>query len=215
MFTGIIESVGLIIGITNFDNGKRFKISCLKLDLTDVKLGDSIAVNGVCLTAIEIGKDYFCADVSDTTLSISTFVDFSKGYRVNLEKALRLGDRLGGHLVAGHVDGVGIISEIIQQTASFKLVIEVPSNLTKYLAVKGSITVDGVSLTINDVKNNHITLTVIPHTLSNTNFLEYKTCVKVNLEVDLIARYLDGLLSNRTQNSKTVITQSFLQQHGF
>jgi len=213
MFTGIVADIGVISVISDISDGKQLQISCSNLSLNDVKIGDSIAVNGVCLTVTKMGKDYFCADLSSATLAVSTFTELKQGAKVNLEKALRLSDRLGGHLVAGHVDGIGVIYDICHKSSHCELVIEAPINLAKYLVNKGSITVDGVSLTVGEVQNSRFKLNVIPHTLNQTIFMQYKIGARVNLEIDLIARYLEGLLQNKNKGSK--ITASFLQQHGF
>jgi len=210
MFTGIVSGVGLVKSIANNKNGKQLQIDCTEWDLSDIKIGDSIAVNGVCLTVTKIASHSFNADVSHTTLQASTFSNLKAGNKVNLEKALRLNDRLGGHLVAGHVDGVGTITKISKQSEVYEFTIRAPSNLVKYLVLKGSITVDGVSLTVGNVQDSLFSLTIIKHTLTNTIIGNYNVGGLVNLEVDLIARYLENLLVKRSE-----IEQSFLQNHGF
>ena len=171
----------------------RFRIDTGKLDLSDVKLGDSISVNGTCLTVIEIHDNGFSTDLSNETLSVTTHGDSKVATRVNLEKAMMVGDRLGGHIVSGHVDGVGVIRSMQEDARSTRYEVEVPGDLMRYVCKKGSICIDGVSLTINDVSDNSFSVNIIPHTMEETIFAEYRENSRVNLEVDLIARYLEGL----------------------
>ena len=193
MFSGIIEAVGIVAGIEDHAGDKRVTITANDLDLTDVKTGDSLAVNGVCLTVVECSDKKFSVDVSAETLSCTTFGEIKAGARVNLERALRLSDRLHGHLVAGHVDGVGVVRERTADARSEQLLIECPVNLLGYVASKGSVCVDGVSLTVNDKTATGFTVNIIPHTLSHTISSGYVKGTKVNIEVDLIARYLESL----------------------
>ncbi len=195
MFTGIIEIVGGITAIQPQDAGRRVHIHARTLDLSDVHIGDSIAVNGVCLTVSELANDGFWADVSRETLEHTTLAALVTGARVNLEKAMTLGARLGGHLVSGHVDGVGTVSECRAEGASQRLRIEAPAELARYLVRKGSICVDGISLTVNTVDGANFELTIVPHTLAATTLGDCVVGQRVNLEVDLIARYLERLLS--------------------
>ncbi|NVL26991.1 riboflavin synthase [Pseudomonas syringae pv. actinidiae] len=194
MFTGIIESIGSIRALTPKGGDVRVYVETGKLDLSDVKLGDSIAVNGVCLTAVELPGDGFWADVSRETLTVTAFVDLKSGSRVNLEKALTPTTRLGGHLVSGHVDGVGEIVARADNARAIQFTVRAPRELAKYIAHKGSITVDGTSLTVNSVNGAEFELTIVPHTLSETIMADYLPGRKVNLEVDLLARYLERLL---------------------
>ncbi len=194
MFTGIIEAVGAIRHIEITKSDKSFIIDSGKLDLSDVKVGDSICVNGVCLTVAELDEAGFKMDVSTETLSCTTLATLKPDDPVNLEKALRLSDRLSGHIVIGHVDGVGCIESFHEEARSIRYQIAVPNDLNRYLCKKGSICVDGVSLTINGVEGNTFSVNIIPHTLQETIISSYKVGTKVNLEVDLIARYLEGLL---------------------
>lgn len=194
MFTGIIEAVGRIVTIEPQASGRRVRIHGGALDLGDVRVGDSVAVNGVCLTVTELPGDGFWADVSAETLAHTTFSTLAPGARVNLEKALAAGARLGGHLVNGHVDGVGTIVERTPDGTSRRLTIEAPAGLAKYIARKGSICVDGVSLTVNAVAGARFELTIVPHTLVATALDGCVAGQRVNLEVDLIARYLERLL---------------------
>lgn len=188
MFTGIIQAVGRIAEFSPRGDDARLVFDTATLDLADVALGDSIAVNGVCLTAVELGAQRFAADVSAETLRVTR--GFAAGEMVNLEKALRLADRLGGHLVSGHVDGVGEVLAFEQQGESWKLDIEAPQDLARYIAHKGSVAVDGVSLTVNAIASRRFSLNLIPHTLLKTNLGRLAPGAKVNLEIDLVARYV-------------------------
>lgn len=196
MFTGIITAVGTIRKIENLGSDKRFNLDTGKLDMADVSIGDSICVNGVCLTVVELLDSGFATDISVETLSCTTFENLQEGDQVNLEKSLRVADRLGGHIVIGHVDGVGKITDLHTAARSIQYNIEVPSQLRKYICKKGSVCVDGVSLTINDVTGSSFSVNIIPHTTEETIFSEYRTGTPVNIEVDIIARYLEGLMQS-------------------
>ena len=193
MFSGIIADVGSIERAADRDGGLRLVIATKALDLSDVQIGDSIAVNGVCLTVIEHASNTFIVEVSRETLNCTVGLD-AQGAPVNLEKALRLADRLGGHLVSGHVDGVGEVGEFTDLGESWRLVAHVPQALAKYIAVKGSITINGVSLTVNQVNGNEFSVNLIPHTLAMTNLKNLRVGSRVNLEVDLIARYVERMM---------------------
>lgn len=199
MFTGIIEAIGSIRAMTPKGGDVRVYVSTGKLDLADVKLGDSIAVNGVCLTAVELPGDGFWADVSRETLARTAFVDLKTGSRVNLEKALTPTSRLGGHLVSGHVDGMGEVVSFEPVGESWRLVLRAPRELARFLAYKGSITVNGVSLTVNDVQDEEggarFSINLIPHTVQHTTLGTLRAGHRVNLEVDLIARYVERMLT--------------------
>ncbi|MGB5451927.1 MAG: riboflavin synthase [Sedimenticolaceae bacterium] len=194
MFTGIIEAVGQVAELRQRGGDVRLQVRTGKLDLGDVAQGDSIAVNGVCLTAVELPGDGFVADVSRETLSLTSLGQLEPGSRVNLEKALTLATRLGGHLVSGHVDGLGCVIERHDDARSVRFTIEAPPDLARYIAHKGSITVDGVSLTVNAVNGRRFELNIVPHTLQETIMGGYAAGRRVNLEVDLVARYLERLL---------------------
>ena len=194
MFTGIIQAIGKIAAIDPGPLHTRMTIAAGKLDLGEVKLGDSIAVNGACLTVAELSSQGFSADVSKETLSCTTLGGLRIDSPVNLEKALTLSDRLGGHLVSGHVDGVGVILSRTDFDRMVQLMVKAPEELAKYIAKKGSITVDGISLTINEIGESEFELLLIPHTLQETIASHYQPGMHVNLEVDLIARYLERLL---------------------
>jgi riboflavin synthase len=193
MFTGIIAATGILRRLIDRGEDKRFTINTGKLDLSDVNMGDSISVNGTCLTVIELQENAFSTDLSTETLDVTTFAAAKEGDTVNLEKALMLSDRLGGHIVSGHVDGIGVISDFYEDARSLRYEIAIPADLNRYLCKKGSICIDGVSLTVNDVATNAFFVNIIPHTMDETIFSSYKKNSKVNLEVDLIARYLEGL----------------------
>lgn len=192
MFTGIIQAVGLISAVESRGADVRLTIASNDLNLSDVALGDSIAHNGVCLTVISLFEKGYQVDVSRESLNCTTGLEHA-GQEVNLEKALRLADRLGGHLVAGHVDGVGDVVRFEPVGECWELDIVAPQRLARYIAAKGSITVNGVSLTTNRVEGNRFSINLIPHTLQNTTLKHLTTGDKVNLEVDLIARYVERM----------------------
>ena len=195
MFTGIIQSVGRIEAIENIGNDSRFVIDAGSLNISDIALGDSVAISGVCLTAVAFTDNTFSADVSAETLSVTTLGTLAVGDKINLELALTPTTRLGGHMVSGHVDGVGKVVDRYQDGRSERIEIEAPAALTKYIAAKGSICVDGVSLTVNEVSGNRFGVNIIPHTVEHTNLGRCKASVPVNLEIDVIARYLERLLT--------------------
>lgn len=195
MFTGIVEAIGHVLARDNDENGAQLKIATGELLLSDVKNGDSIAVNGVCLTVIQQLTHCFVADLSVETLSKTTLGALDLNSLVNLEKAMLPTTRMGGHIVSGHVDGVGIISQIKEAGDCYFFEITAPENLAQYIAKKGSITVEGISLTVNDVYNNNFNLMLIPHTLENTNARTWKEGASVNIEIDIVARYVERLLS--------------------
>lgn len=195
MFTGIVAATGKITHVEALEKGLRLTIHAPKLDLADVGLGDSIAHNGVCLTVIEISGDSYQVDVSKESLDCTVGLDGRGSAEVNLEKAMQLTDRLGGHLVSGHVDGVGEVVKFDKIGESHELVIRAPADLAKYIARKGSVTVNGVSLTTNRVDGAEFSINLIPHTVLVTTLKHLHAGAKVNLEVDLIARYCERLLN--------------------
>jgi len=218
MFTGIIQATGTITRMESRNGDMRLSIATGKLDLSDVAMGDSIAVNGVCLTAVELPGDGFSADVSNETLALTTLGSLKVGSRVNLEKALTLSDRLGGHLVSGHVDGIGTVLERSPDARSERFVIEAPDVLARYIAQKGSVCVDGTSLTVNKVDGARFELNIVPHTLQETIIGDYVPGSEVNLEVDLIARYLERLMLGERaglSGEKTDINEELLRKTGF
>ncbi|MEW6646835.1 MAG: riboflavin synthase [Pseudomonadota bacterium] len=217
MFTGIIQAIGEVAALQPQGADYRLRIRTGTLDLDDVQLGDSIAVNGVCLTVVELPGDGFWADVSGETLAHTSFAELRVGSRVNLEKALMPTSRLGGHLVSGHVDGVGEVLNRGNDGRSVRFRLKAPADLARYIAAKGSITIDGVSLTVNAVLGAEFELNIVPHTLQETTLADFAPGRRVNLEVDVIARYLERLLlgERAAQPAGGGMTMEFLAQHGF
>ena len=197
MFTGIVLAKGSVSGVEKRGGDVRLRIEAGDLDMSDVALGNSVCVSGVCLTAIDPDAKGFYADVSIETLSRTTLGELVAGNAVNLEKSLRLSDRLGGHLVSGHVDAIGRVASVVPDARSQRWRFEVPAHLAKYIAAKGSICIDGVSLTVNDVDANTFGVNLIPHTIAVTTFADKKIGDAVNIEVDLIARYVERLQASQ------------------
>jgi riboflavin synthase len=196
MFTGIIQSKGNVVEVYSSDKGVVLVFNCNDLDLSDCSIGDSIAVNGVCLTVTELKENSFTSDVSQETLNCTNFSELKKGQNVNLERSLRLNQGIDGHLVSGHIDGVGEVISIDKEGTSTCLKIQVNEDLTKYIAKKGSICINGVSLTVNSIEVNIFDVNIVPHTLSCTTFGELIENSKVNIEIDIIARHIEQLISN-------------------
>lgn len=219
MFTGIIQAIGSIADLQPKGGDIALVVNTGKLGMDDVELGDSIAVNGVCLTAVAMTDKSFTADVSRETLSLTSLGALSKGSKVNLEKALTLQTRLGGHMVSGHVDGLGEIESRQRDGRSERFSIKAPDEIAKYIAAKGSITIDGVSLTVNHVDNSSFDINIVPHTLQETIIGDYQAGTKINLEVDVVARYLERLIQGGSlggsENIAGNITESFLAENGF
>mgnify|MGYP001410543056 FL=1 len=222
MFTGIIESIGHVKSMQPVGGDIRLTIESDDLDFSDVKLGDSIASNGICLTVVAMGSNYYSVDVSRETIARTALESLKPGHIVNLEKAMLPTTRFGGHIVAGHVDGVGVISKVEKDARSIYIEIEIPKELAHYTATKGSITVDGISLTTNLVRDNIVSLNIIPHTAQVTNIGKHWLLGnKVNIEVDIVARYLERLINkdnrsaNTISNPQTDITEAFLADNGF
>ncbi|MGL5031405.1 MAG: riboflavin synthase [Aeromonas sp.] len=201
MFTGIIEAVGTLAELRRQGEDMALTVHAPTLDFSDVKLGDSIATNGVCLTVVALGSQRYTADVSLETLSRTGFATAKVGDRVNLEKALLATARLGGHLVSGHVDGIGEVKSVTRSGRAIEYWIKAPSELSRYIAEKGSIAVDGISLTVNAVQGDLFRLTIVPHTAQETTIANWKPGHKVNLEVDQIARYLERLMMGNGANT--------------
>ncbi len=197
MFTGIIKDVGKVTAVTDAGADRSLKIEVAQLDLSGLPIGASIAVNGVCLTAVELAAKYFVADVSSETLAVTTLGALQPGAPVNIEPALRVGDSIDGHWVTGHVDGVGQITAMGEAGRSKTFAIKVPQALSRYVAKKGSIAVDGVSLTVNTVARREFEVTIIPHTQLETTFGHYQVGSAVNIEVDIVARYMERLTEGR------------------
>ena len=218
MFTGIIQAVGQVAAMQARGGDLRLRINTGKLPIDDVALGDSICTNGVCLTVIELPGDGYWADVSVETLNFTTLGDLKTGARVNLEKALTPASRLGGHIVSGHVDGVGEIVSLQEDARSIRVVVSAPAALAKYIAHKGSICVDGTSLTVNAVSGNQFDLNIIPQTMAETIFGQYQPGTRVNLEVDVIARYLERLVLGDAAADPAAhggLSMEKLAEHGF
>ena len=216
MFTGIIEALGTIESMVDQGEAIRLKVGVGKLDMSDVALGDSIATNGVCLTVVDLSPHHYSADVSAETIRLTGFAHYSPGMQVNLEKAMQVKSRFGGHIVSGHVDGVGEITQVIKHNNYVEFWVKAPDELARYIAHKGSITVDGVSLTVNEVNGSEFMLWIIPHTLQETVMGTYQVGTRVNLEVDVIARYLERLmLGDKAANKKNDISLEFLAEHGY
>ena len=217
MFTGIIESLGKVESLQSVGGDVRLRIGT-SLNMSDVHLGDSIATNGICLTVIEWGENWYAADVSRESLNRTTLGTWKVGQRVNVEKAMLPTTRFGGHIVSGHVDAVGEITVVREDARSIYYEVTAPAEIAKYLAEKGSVTVDGISLTINHLRGNVISLNLIPHTAERTNIGTWKTGAKVNLEVDVLARYIERLMlgdkaAETTEPSK--LSMAFLAENGF
>ena len=198
MFTGIIQALGSIKEIRSSNEEAVFVLNSNSLDLSVISIGDSIAVNGVCLTVPQLDENCFSADVSKETLNCTTFSQLKQGQNVNLEKSLRLDQGIGGHVVSGHVDGVGKVTSIAIEGESTCMRIKVDDNLIKYIAKKGSICINGVSLTVNEIDGNVFGVNIVPHTFSVTTLDELKVNSQVNIEIDIIARHIEQLLNHTT-----------------
>ena len=212
MFTGIIKAKGKLVGLRPVGGDVRLSVTASGLDWSAFELGESIAVNGVCLTAVSLEDDGFAADVSRETLAVTTLQNLQVGAAVNLEPAVSVGERLGGHLVSGHVDCIGTVRTRDDDARSVRLAIAIPAEYSRYVARKGSICVDGTSLTVNAVDGNMFTVNIIPHTAEVTIIGGYRVGSEVNIEVDLVARYVERLLQGEVGEG---ITQQFLEQHGY
>lgn len=215
MFTGIIEAVGAVAELRPAGGDLRLRIDSGVLPMAAVKLGDSIASNGVCLTVVERRADGFWADVSRETLAHSTFAQAKVGDKVNLERAMAAGGRFDGHIVSGHVDGIGSVVSLKRDARSLRLQIQAAEGLARYIAGKGSITVDGISLTVNAVAGAVFDLNIVPHTAAQTNIAHYSIGTQVNLEVDIIARYLERLLQGGAAPSEDGLSLAKLAEYGF
>lgn len=215
MFTGIIEAIGEIKRVEQQQGDVRLTISTKNLDLGDAQLGDSIAVNGVCLTAIELTPGQFVADVSNETLSATTMGDIKAGSAVNLECALQAQTRLGGHMVSGHVDGVGQVIERKADARSVRFTFAMPAEISRYVAQKGSICIDGISLTVNTVDDVSFSVNIVPHTLEMTTLGNRQVGDSVNLEVDVIARYLERLMLGGVKTEQATDFKALLSDNGF
>lgn len=216
MFTGIIQTLGKLESMEQRGGDVRLRVALNGMADEQFAIGDSIAVNGVCLTAIEKPTTHLVADVSRETLSLTTLGELGVGDLVNLEPAMQVGDRIGGHLVSGHVDGMGKLIEAKEDARSWRLVFEAPQEISHYIARKGSICIDGISLTVNGVEGNRFDVNILPHTWGQTNLHTKTAGDPVNLEVDVIARYLERLLqAGDVANGSDGLTLDKLREHGF
>ncbi len=216
MFTGIVEAIGYISKIERQSDDIRLTVNSGKLDLADVQSGDSIATNGVCLTVVKINADGYVADVSAETVALTGFARYRVGQKVNLEKAVTPTTRLGGHIVSGHVDGTAGVYQRRLRGKAIEFWLESPEELSRYIAHKGSVTIDGVSLTVNEVDGNRFRLTIVPHTADETTLVNLQAGDKVNIEVDLIARYLERLTQAKSEPRTTGgVTPETLAKAGF
>lgn len=212
MFTGIIKAIGRVAKMEQQGGDLRLTITSADLPWKEFAVGESISVNGVCLTAVEFLGNGFVADVSAETTKVTALANLAEGSRVNLEPSVSLGERLGGHLVSGHIDCVGQIKTRETDARSVRLVIGIPAEYSRYIASKGSVCIDGVSLTVNEVSDNTFGVNIIPHTADVTIIGDYRTGIEVNIEVDLLARYVERLL---TSGDESTITKETLRAHGY
>lgn len=212
MFTGIIKAIGRVAKMEQQGGDLRLTITSADLPWKEFAVGESISVNGVCLTAVEFLGNGFVADVSAETTKVTALANLAEGSRVNLEPSVSLGERLGGHLVSGHIDCVGQIKTRETDARSVRLVIGIPAEYSRYIASKGSVCIDGVSLTVNEVSDNTFGVNIIPHTADVTIIGDYRTGIEVNIEVDLLARYVERLL---TSGDESTITKEYLRAHGY
>jgi riboflavin synthase len=213
MFTGIIEEIGIIKSFSRHSNGAKIEVECNKV-LQDTKLGDSISINGVCQTVVKFDTNSFCADVSEETLKVTNFSDIKIGDKVNLERALTLNSRLGGHIVSGHVDTLGKLLSVEKLSEFYNLKFKIFSGQEKYVVKKGSITINGISLTVAELDRNIVKVAIIPHTFENTNLQDLKFGDFVNIETDILGKYVEKFLSSHDNNNSS-INIKFLEENGF
>ena len=212
MFTGIVEEIGIVKSLEFKANGAKIVIGCQKV-VEDVKIGDSIAIDGVCQTVIAFNSSEFSAEISDETLKVTTLGDLKSGNTVNLERALTLNSRLGGHIVSGHVDCMGKFINIEKLSDFYNLQFEIPEEQEKYVVYKGSIAINGVSLTVANIVDNIVSVAIIPHTYNNTSLKDLKLGQDVNIETDILGKYVEKFLS--AKDNKKGISMNFLQENGF
>lgn len=212
MFTGIVEEIGIVKSLEFKANGAKIVIGCQKV-VEDVKIGDSIAIDGVCQTVIASNSSEFSAEISDETLKVTTLGDLKSGNTVNLERALTLSSRLGGHIVSGHVDCMGKFINIEKLSDFYNLQFEISEEQEKYVVYKGSITINGVSLTVANIEDNIVSVAIIPHTYNNTSLKDLKLGQDVNIETDILGKYVEKFLS--AKDNKKGISMNFLQENGF
>lgn len=214
MFTGLIEEVGIVKSISKGTKSARITIQAEHI-LENVRLGDSIATNGVCLTVTDFSSGLFSVDVMAATMGATNLNNLVSGDKVNLERALRVGDRLGGHLVSGHVDGIGIIKDFEKEDNAVWVSIKPPAELLKYIIHKGSITIDGISLTVSYLDDSIFKVSIIPHTKDATTLLSKNVGDKINLECDMIGKYIERFLTFKEPKSESNMDLNFLSKHGF
>lgn len=212
MFTGIIEEIGTVQSFNLHQNNAELTVECSKI-LKDTKLGDSISVNGVCQTVVKKSANSFTAEVSDETLKVTNFFQIKSGDKVNLERAMTLTERMGGHVVQGHVDNIAKLISITQKNNFYNMKFELKPELSKHVIKKGSIAINGISLTVADIQENIITIAVIPHTFENTNLSMLSIGQNVNIETDIFAKYVEKILFNN--KAKSTISEDFLKENGF
>ena len=212
MFSGIIKAIGKVAKMEQQGGDLQLTITSADLPWKEFAVGESISVNGVCLTAVEFLGNGFVADVSAETTKVTALANLAEGSRVNLEPSVSLGERLGGHLVSGHIDCVGQIKTRETDARSVRLVVGIPAEYSRYIARKGSVCIDGASLTVNEVSDNTFGVNIIPHTADVTIIGDYRTGIEVNIEVDLLARYVERLL---TSGDESTITKEYLRAHGY
>lgn len=213
MFTGIVEGKGKILRVEYRGQAKRLTIE-LPFHLTEVQLGDSISINGVCLTIVEKEGQAISFDLSGETIEKTLLGELKEGDSVNLERALRLTDRLGGHIVTGHIDGMGVITEKRKERDFINLKVKIPKSVSKYVVPKGSIAIDGISLTVNECRGEEVRITLIPYTLEKTTLMDKRVGDRVNMEADILGKYVERLLSQGSGKSEG-LDLSFLKEHGF
>ncbi|MBA4406551.1 riboflavin synthase [bacterium] len=213
MFTGIIEEIGRLISVDSISGGKRLKISGSKI-FDDLKIDDSVCVSGVCLTVTKIDNNFFWCDAVGETLNKTTFANVNQNCELNLERALRLSDRFGGHLVLGHINGIGVITQLTKLGENFSLEIEIPKENVKYVADEGSITIDGIGLTVAHIVDRKITISIIPHTWNNTNLKKRKTGDRVNIETDIFAKYVEKILIS-SKDDRSKLTDNWFKNLGY
>lgn len=214
MFTGLVEEIGTVIKINIGTKSAQISIGAKKI-LEDIKLGDSISTNGVCLTVAGFNQNSFVADVMPETMRLTNLKYLKNGNKVNLERALRLGDRLGGHMVSGHIDGIGIIDSFEEEDNATWITIKAAENIMKYIILKGSIALDGTSLTVAELNNEYFKVSIIPHTKEETILLSKKTAEKVNIECDLVGKYIERFDAFNKKERKSGININFLKENGF
>ena len=214
MFTGIVEEIGYVKSFNRAPGGAKLEVNCSDI-LDDLKIGDSVCINGVCETVTSVNNSGFSVDVSDETLSVTNFVVLAKNDHLNLERALTLNSRLGGHIVSGHIDCKGMINSVEKLSDFYNISVMIPPEYMKYVVYKGSVAVNGISLTVSEVRKAGFSVAVIPHTYQNTNLQYLNIGKNVNIETDILGRYVEKLLSGDNNKIENNISMEFLQENGF